>query len=158
MVTQEETTLLLNDIDNALAGLDGRDAALQATMRLIVKHLEHYDWIGVYFLDGGVLNLGPFVGADTEHKLIPVGRGVCGTAVAENRNVVVEDVRTLDNYIACSVETSSEIVVLIRDLNTHQILGQIDADSSLIGAFDASDEQLLEQIATRLSYRLLDTP
>jgi GAF domain-containing protein len=71
--------------------------------------------------------------------------------------MVVDDVRTLDNYLACSLETRSEIVVLIRDLNTGQILGQIDADSHTVGAFDTSDEQLLEQIATRLSYRLLQT-
>lgn len=156
MVTQEETNSLLGELDEALASLDGREAALQATMRLIVRNLTHCDWIGVYLLDGGVLNLGPYVGAATEHTLIPVGHGVCGTAVAENRNIIVEDVRTLDNYLVCSDETRSEIVVLIRDPNTRQILGQIDADSSAIGSFDASDERLLEQIATRLSYRLLD--
>ena len=130
-------------------------AAILAAMRLIAKHLPYYNWVGVYLLDGGVLHLGPYVGAATTHTLISVGHGVCGTAVAENRNMVVDDVRTLDNYLACSLETRSEIVVLIRDLNTHLILGQIDADGHTVGAFDTSDEQLLEQIATRLSYRLL---
>jgi GAF domain-containing protein len=158
MVTQEQADSLIAEIDDALASLDGRDAAIQAAMKLIAKHLPHYNWVGVYMLDGGVLNLGPYVGASTEHTLISVGHGVCGTAVAQNRNMVVEDVRTLDNYLACSVETRSEIVVLIRDLNDERILGQIDADSHTVGAFDVSDEQMLEQIALRLSYRLLDTP
>lgn len=157
MVTQEQTDLLLAEIDDTLASLDGRDAAIQASMHLIAQHLPHYHWVGVYLLDGGVLNLGPYVGAATEHTLISVGHGVCGTAVAENRNMIVEDVRTLDNYLACSLETRSEIVVLIRDLNTSQILGQIDADGHTVAAFDLSDERLLEQIATRLSYRLLDS-
>ncbi len=158
MVTKEQADLLIAEIDDALASLDGRDAALQSAMRLIAKHLPHYHWVGVYLLDGGVLNLGPYVGAATEHKLIPVGHGVCGTAVAQNRNMVVEDVRTLENYIACSLETRSEIVVLIRDLNDERILGQIDADSHILDAFDTSDEQMLEQIALRLSYRLLENP
>lgn len=156
MVTQEQTDSLLAKIDDALGALDGRDAAIQAAMRLIAKHLPHYNWVGVYLLDGGVLHLGPYVGAATEHTLISVGHGVCGTAVAENRNMVIEDVRTLDNYLACSLETRSEIAVLIRDINTHQILGQIDADGHTVGAFDTSDEQLLGQIATRLAYRLMD--
>jgi L-methionine (R)-S-oxide reductase len=158
MVTQEQSNLLIAEIDDALASLDGRDAAIQAAMRLIAKHLPHYNWVGVYLLDGGVLNLGPYVGAATEHTLISVGHGVCGTAVAENRNMVIADVRAVHNYLACSLETRSEIVVLIRDLNSDRILGQIDADSHTVGAFDASDEQMLEQVATRLSYRLLDTP
>lgn len=157
MVTPEQTDSLLAEIDDALTSLDGRDAAIFAAMRLIAKHLPHYNWVGVYLLDGGVLNLGPYVGAATTHTLISVGHGVCGTAVAENRNMVVDDVRTLDNYLACSLETRSEIVVLIRDLNTDQILGQIDADGHTVGAFDATDEHLLEQVATRFSYRLLHT-
>lgn len=150
MVTPGQAAALLAEIDDALAHLEGREAAMKAVMRLIAKRLPHYHWVGVYVLDGGVLNLGPYVGAHTEHTLIPVGRGVCGTAVAENRNVVVEDVRTLDNYLACSLETRSEIVVLIHDPETGQILGQIDADGHAVGAFDASDEAFLSAVAERL--------
>ena len=155
MVTQEQATQLLAEIDSALNALEGRDAAVQAAMRLIAKRLPHYNWVGVYVLDGGVLNLGPYVGAHTEHTLIAVGHGVCGTAVAEGRNIVVDDVRTLDNYLACSLDTRSEIVVLIRDPETAQILGQIDADGHTVGAFDSSDEHLLRLIAVRLAPRLL---
>jgi len=100
--------------------------------------------------------LGPYVGAATEHTVIPVGQGVCGTAVATDTNQVVIDVRLRDNYLACSLETRSEIVVLIRDPQNGQILGQIDADGHAVGAFDASDEALLEAIAERLAPRLLN--
>ncbi len=151
MVTEEQARALLAEMDAALAAAKDRDAAVAAAMRLIAERLPHYQWVGVYVLDGGMLNLGPYVGAHTEHTLIPVGRGVCGTAVAEKRNQIVEDVRTLDNYLACSVETRSEIVVLIRDGQTGQILAQIDADGHEVGAFDASDEALLEQVAIRIA-------
>ena len=98
--------------------------------------------------------LDEYVGAHTDHTHIPVGRGVCGTAVAENQNQVIEDVRELSNYLACSIQTRSEIVVLIRQGET--ILGQIDIDGHTVGAFDATDESLLEAIAELLADRWLD--
>ncbi|MBA3725425.1 MAG: GAF domain-containing protein, partial [Armatimonadetes bacterium] len=85
----------------------------------------------------------------TEHDRIPVGICVCGTAVAENRNQIVDDVQGLDNYVPCSLETRSEIVVLIRDRDV--ILGQIDIDSHSPSAFGPEDERLLEAIAAILA-------
>lgn len=119
-----------------------------------LSELPHYDWSGVYRLEGDVLRLDAFVGAATDHTQIPVGAGVCGTAVAEDRNVVVDDVRESTNYLACSIETRSEIVVLIR--RNDEILGQIDIDGHEVGAFDASDETFLEQIAAILAERWRD--
>ncbi len=81
-----------------------------------------------------------------------MGRGVCGTAVAENANQVIADVTTLDNYLACSLTTKSEIVVLIRD-SAGQILGQIDIDGHVVGAFDETDEAFLERVAEVLAAR-----
>jgi L-methionine (R)-S-oxide reductase len=154
MVTQEQAEAVLAEIDSALEGLTGRDAAIHAAMVIIHRRLPYYNWVGVYLLDGGVLNLGPYVGATTEHTTIPVGRGVCGTAVAEEKNQIVGDVTAVENYLSCSVETRAEIVVLIRDPATQQILGQIDADSHAANSFDSSDEILLEAIAERLAPRL----
>jgi GAF domain-containing protein len=151
MVTPEQSQAVLSEIDDALETIEGRDALLHATMNVIARRLPHYNWVGVYMLDGGVLNLGPYVGAKTEHVLIPVGKGICGTAVSEDRNLVVDDVRAVDNYLACSLETRSEIVVLIRAAETGQILGQIDADGHTVGAFNASDESLLTNIAEKLA-------
>jgi GAF domain-containing protein len=111
-----------------------------------------YDWVGVYALHGNELLLDEFVGEATEHTRIPVGKGVCGTAVSENRNVVVEDVRDLENYLSCNIDTRSEIVVLIRNQDG-RVLGQIDADGHEVGAFGPQDEQALGEIAEFLADR-----
>lgn len=122
-------------------------AAMQA-----LNQREGYDWSGIYRLEGDVLVLDAFVGAETDHTHIPVGRGVCGTAVAENTNQVVADVRNLENYLACSVETRAEIVVLIRS-GEGTILGQIDIDSHTANRFSSEDEQDLEALAAILASR-----
>lgn len=127
------------------------DAPLETRLQQLMQHLHdrlpHYHWVGIYWLEGDTLVLGPYVGPPTEHVRIPVGRGVCGTAVAENANQIVYDVRERENYLACNLETRSEIVVLIRDPRTGAIVGQIDVDGTEVGAFDESDEAFLEAIA-----------
>ena len=117
-------------------------------MRLIASRFSHYKWVGIYRLQGDQLVLGPYVGPPPEHTQIAVGQGVCGTAIALERNQIVGDVRRLTNYLACSATTRSEIVVLIR--RGGQIIGQIDADADETGAFDESDEFLLTRVAELL--------
>lgn len=120
--------------------------ALAGVVALLHEARPAWDWVGIYLLAGGELVLGPFVGAPTEHTRIPVGQGVCGTAVATGANQVIADVTTLDNYLACSTGTRSEIVVLIR--HHGEIVGQFDVDSDTPGAFGPADEALLEHLAT----------
>jgi L-methionine (R)-S-oxide reductase len=127
-----------------------RTAALAAVMRQLSETRADYHWVGIYKLDGDTLVLGPYVGPHTDHDRIPVGRGVCGTAVAENKNQIVSDVRALTNYLACNLETRSEIVVLIRDAKTQKILGQIDVDGTKVDAFK-HEERFLESVATQLA-------
>lgn len=147
MVDQETSRAILAAIRaSALSGRALREDAMQR-----LDQLPDYNWSGVYRLEGDMLVLDAYVGASTDHTHIPVGRGVCGTAVAEDRNQVIEDVRTLDNYLVCSTQTRSEIVVLIR--RGDEILGQIDIDGHRVGAFDASDEALLESLAAHLADR-----
>jgi GAF domain-containing protein len=117
----------------------------------LLDELPAYNWSGIYRLEGETLVLDEYVGAKTDHTRIPVGRGVCGTAVAEDRNQVIADVRQLENYLSCSLETRSEIVVLIR--SGGKVLGQIDIDGHTVNGFDASDEALLERIATIMAAR-----
>jgi GAF domain-containing protein len=124
---------------------------LRAKAMEALSRLPNYNWSGVYRLEGDTLVLDQYVGAHTDHDRIKVGVGVCGTAVAENANQVIEDVRQLDNYLACSLDTRSEIVVLIRD--GEKVLGQIDIDGHSVGAFDESDEAFLEQVAEILAER-----
>lgn len=116
-----------------------------------LSQLPHYNWSGVYRLEGEELVLDEYIGAPTDHIRIPIGRGVCGTAVATGENQIVEDVNKLSNYLACSLTTKSEIVVLIKSGAT--VLGQIDIDGHTVSAFDRSDEAMLERVAQILAER-----
>jgi GAF domain-containing protein len=107
--------------------------------------------VGIYLLEGDMLVLHNYVGKPTEHTHIPVGRGVCGTAVAARANQIVDDVTAIGNYLACSLETRAEIVVLIR--RGDEIFGQIDIDSDTPGAFTSADEALLGRVAEALARR-----
>lgn len=127
-------------------------APLRREAMILLSALDDYDWSGIYRLEGGELRLDEYVGAPTDHDRIPIGRGVCGTAVASNSNQIVADVSALDNYLACSTKTKSEIVVLVRD-PLGGILGQIDIDGHRAGAFDHTDEHMLERIGAALSRR-----
>ena len=121
------------------------EVALRGVVEALAGAHPAWGWVGVYLLVGDTLVLGPSVGPPTVHRRIPVGAGVCGTAVADDRNVVVDDVTELDNYLACSLGTRSEIVVLIRDQG--DVVGQFDVDSDDLAAFGPADETLLGHLA-----------
>lgn len=124
---------------------ESRDEILRQAVKILKQERERYNWVGIYLLEGDMLVLHNYIGKPTEHTHIPVGQGVCGVAVAEGKNQIVGDVTKLDNYLACSLETRSEIVVLIR--RGADILGQIDIDSDLEDAFGNEDEALLSRVA-----------
>ena len=128
-----------------------RDELLREAVGVLKQGREHYDWTGIYLLEGDTLVLHNYIGKPTEHTRIRVGQGVCGTAVAERANQVVGDVTELDNYLACSLETRSEIVVLIR--SGDRIFGQVDIDSDRVNAFTQDDESLLSKVADLLARR-----
>ena len=139
----------------ALAASEAPDEkVLQETVRLVHEAHPLWDWSGIYLLVDGTLVVGPFAGSDEppEHSRIEVGDGVCGTAVAEDENQLVEDVRELDNYLACSLSTRSELVVLIREGG--KIVGQFDIDSDERGAFTSEDEALLDDLAEVIAPRV----
>jgi GAF domain-containing protein len=123
---------------------------LQAAVEGVHGLDPRFHWTGIYELfPDDVLRLGPFVGAPTDHVFIGVGRGVCGTAVAERRNMNIPDVRRVSNYLACSSETRSELVVLIRSGDT--IHAQIDIDSHQIAAFDEQAVAQVQRVADWLA-------
>lgn len=140
-----------DEILNTLGASDLTGEAFRIEGLRLIDGLENYNWTGIYYLEGENLTLGPFFGADTDHRIIPIGQGVCGTAVAEDKNQVIEDVRELSNYLACSLGTRAEIVVLIK--KDEKILGQIDIDSDKVGTFDQSDERFLERVASLMADR-----
>jgi L-methionine (R)-S-oxide reductase len=124
-------------------------ASLQEfSVGLIADRLPYYNWVGFYMLDSAgedILVLGPFRGAPTQHVRIPVTQGVCGAAVAQGETVIVDDVFSDPRYLACSIETKSEIVVPIRV--NGRIVGEIDIDSHALHAFGADDRGFLEECA-----------
>lgn len=122
---------------------------LGSAVRYVASYSPRFDWVGIYVLDGDVLKLGPYLGAKTEHTRIRVGQGVCGTAVSENADQNVPDVSSRGNYIACNLETRSELVVLIRD-SSESILGQIDIDSHTPNAFGPEEEAFVKKVASEL--------
>ena len=130
------------------------DALLRHTVKVLYKADARNNWVGVYLLDGerAELWLHNYVGAQTAHAKIPVGEGVCGTAVAHGANQVVPDVTAFEGYLACSEDVKSEMVVLIRAGS--QIFGQIDIDSYQPAAFDDKDEAAVQMIADKLAEQI----
>jgi len=132
----------------ALIERGGADC-LQELCGLLRRERPHYNWVGFYFVEGNELVLGPFVGAPSPHVRIPIGKGICGAAVAERQTVVVPDVNADPRYLACSLQTKSEIVVPME--HDGRILGEIDIDSHTPNAFGPDDRDLLEELAHRLA-------
>jgi GAF domain-containing protein len=127
-------------------------AAMQGAVAVLKQAIPYYSWVGIYLLEGDELVLGPFLGKPSPHTRIPLGRGICGAAAAEQRTIVVDDVNADPRYLACSIETKSEIVVPIRQ--DGRVLGEIDIDSDRPAAFGPRDRTLLEGVAALLAPRL----
>lgn len=129
-----------------------REEKLLKICELLSDSIEYYNWVGFYFAnhDTKTLHLGPYVGAETDHTVIPFGKGICGQVAVSNSNFVVPDVAAQDNYIACSFTVKSEIVVPL--FVKGQNIGQIDIDSHVLNPFTEEDERFLEfvnqQVAT----------
>ena len=118
---------------------------------LLEKHVDYYNWVGFYFRNGNKeeLKLGPYVGAPTDHTIIPFGKGICGQVAVSNKNFVVPDVTAQDNYIACSITVKAEIVIPI--FVNGQNIGQIDIDSNTPNPFTEADERFLEFVCSSVS-------
>ena len=142
---------LRTEVERLVASDRPNEEVLNEVVRLAHEAHPLWDWSGIYVMKDGVLVLGPKT-APADHARIEVGEGVCGTAVAEDENQVVEDVREVENYLACSIYTRSEIVVLIRE--NGRIVGQFDIDSDTVGAFTQEDEALLEELAEAVAPRV----
>ncbi|WP_322970981.1 GAF domain-containing protein [Faecalibacter sp. LW9] len=124
---------------------------LQRICQLLSDEVDHYNWVGFYFKNGdkNELKLGPYVGAETDHVIIPYGKGICGQVAESNETFVVPDVYAQDNYLACSIETKAEIVMPI--FKNGENIGQIDIDSHTIDPFTDADTKLLEYICNKVS-------
>ena len=146
---------LAQAIRSAIAAAPDADSAMKQAVELLKDGVPEYSWVGIYLMEGDdELVLGPFVGKPSPHTRISLGSGICGAAAAEKATIVVDDVNADPRYLACSIETRSEIVVPIMD--GPRVLGEIDIDSDQPAAFGAADRALLEPIASQLAERLAD--
>lgn len=127
---------------------------LQDVVDVLYESFEKYNWVGIYLVKGDVLVLGPWQGKQaTEHTTIPLGAGICGTAVKTGKIELVDDVLKDKRYLSCFLSTRSEIVVPIKKMNV--IVGEIDIDSNKPAAFDKNDAVFLEKVADMLSEHIL---
>ncbi|NNV06003.1 GAF domain-containing protein [Geobacillus sp. C56-T2] len=144
---EENYTLVIEQLKALIAGEPNLIANLANAAALLNQFLEQINWVGFYLADGDELVLGPFQGLPACVR-IPFGKGVCGTAAAERRTVVVPDVHQFPGHIACDAASQSEIVVpLIKD---GRVVGVLDIDSPIKNRFDDVDRRYLEQFAAAL--------
>jgi len=143
------------DLAKELSTLATAAGSVEDLMSIMVgrlaERLPNYNWVGFYMIEKGgfgedpMLVLGPYVGTITPHTRIPLNQGICGAAVTTGRTVVVDDVNSDPRYLACSIDTKSEIVVPIRVKG--EVVGELDIDSHAPAAFTADDRQLVEHCA-----------
>lgn len=145
---------LNRDFSALMAGETSFLATLANTSALLFERLEGVNWAGFYLLEFNTLVLGPFQGKIACVR-IPVGKGVCGTAVSTAQVQRVEDVHAFDGHIACDASSNSEIVfpLVVKD----EIVGVLDIDSTEYGRFSPEDQQGLSQLVAQLSELLTAT-
>ena len=131
---------------------DDARAVMERVVEILKRDMPAYTWVGIYLLEENELVLGPFLGKPSPHTRIPLGSGICGAAAREKQTIVVDDVNADAPYLACSLETKSEIVVPI--MSGSLVLGEIDIDSDRAAAFGDDDRKLLESVAALLASRL----
>jgi L-methionine (R)-S-oxide reductase len=148
MTKQQE---LAKELTTLAEASDSVDDLMSVIVGRLEERLRHYNWVGFYMIEKGgvveppVLVLGPYVGAVTPHTRIPLNQGICGAAAATGHTVIVDDVASDPRYLACSIETKSEIVVPIRVKG--EVVGELDIDSHTPAAFTADDRQLVDHCA-----------
>jgi len=127
-----------------------QDAAAARIVEFLHRRFPHYSWVGIYWVAGRDLVLGPWAGPEaTEHTRIPIGTGVCGAAAASGQTEIVADVSRDPRYLACFPSTRSEIVVPIYAGS--EVVGEIDIDGKDLAAFNRDDQEFLEAVATLLA-------
>jgi L-methionine (R)-S-oxide reductase len=145
-----------NEVTALAEALPTAKALMQGVCKLLHDRMLKYNWVGFYMLEPGtkppILVLESFVGAMTPHTRIPLNQGICGAAASSGKTIVVDDVSKDSRYLACSLETKSEIVVPI--FVSKQIAGELDIDSHFAAAFGADDQALVQYCAEVVGKKL----
>lgn len=148
--------IVLDRVQDLIASSKDRDSVLRGTVALVKDNFPKYDWVGIYLLEGDELVLHNYSGRPTPHQRIKITQGICGAAARQKETVIVPDVMADSRYLACSIETQSEIVVPI--MKGKEVLGEIDVDSDTLDAFNERDQEFLEKISAQLSAVLGNDP
>jgi GAF domain-containing protein len=143
---------ILSAAAEAIDRAPSAEDAMNHAVAILKAGLPDYTWVGIYLLEGGELILGPFRGKPSPHTCIPLNQGICGAAASTRETIVVDDVDADPRYLACSLDTRSEIVVPI--LAGQRVLGEIDIDSDKKAAFGPADRELLEGVARHLARKI----
>ncbi|TYB31197.1 MAG: GAF domain-containing protein [Candidatus Mcinerneyibacterium aminivorans] len=139
-------------IYNSIKKLDRNKEFLQNICNILKEKIKHFDWVGFYLIEEenkNILVLGPYKGEPTEHTRIEIGEGICGQAADQKETFEVPDVRKENNYLSCSPDVKSEIVVPI--FKNYEVIGEIDIDSHEYDPFVEDDKKLLNKIAKLVS-------
>jgi GAF domain-containing protein len=152
---------LTGELSRMASHATGAEQLMTAIVERLREAVPYYNWVGFYLLDhqkaaeDPTLVLGPYAGAETPHKRIPLSQGICGAAVTAAQTIVVDDVNADPRYLACSLETKSEIVapVFVKGV----AVGELDIDSHSRAAFTADDRRLIEHCASLVG-RYLEQP
>lgn len=147
----EQYTMLSKQLDALLEGESNSIANLSNASALLNQFLERINWVGFYLMEDGELVLGPFQGLPACVR-IPVGKGVCGTAVADKKTMLVEDVQAFPGHIACDAASRSEIVIPL--MKEDQVIGVLDIDSPELSRFTEDDQKGLELFVEVLAKHL----
>lgn len=139
---EEQYGLLLSQLEALLSGETNAVANMANASALFNQFFDQINWVGFYMMEQGELVLGPFQGLPACVR-IPVGKGVCGTAVKEERTMVVADVHEFPGHIACDAASRSEIVVPL--FVEGKVIGVLDIDSPVTNRFDETDKMWLEK-------------
>src|SRR5215468_5498669 len=154
------STTRIDELRDEVTALVDHTASGQELMLAMAKLLHNrmlkYNWVGFYMLEPGaqppMLVLGAFEGAMTPHTRIPLNQGICGAAASSGQTVIVDDVSKDSRYLACSLETKSEIVVPVF---AHGIVvGELDIDSHFPAAFTAEDQEFVQHCAKIVGKKL----
>jgi L-methionine (R)-S-oxide reductase len=153
--TTPQSANLLPELDALARSATSGEALMKSIVALLHEKLTKYNWVGFYMLEkegGDILVLGPFKGTMTPHTRIPLNQGICGAAASSGKTIVVDDVNSDARYLACSLETKSEIVVPV--FVRGKVVGELDIDSHFLAAFGPDDRKICEHAASLVSSML----
>ena len=148
----EKQMQLVDNVRIAVAQAKTQSEILEAAVELLDAFSDNFNWTGFYMMKDGHLEVGPYIGPETEHTRIELDSGICGAAAAQKESLIVDDVMSDPRFLACSLSTRSEIVVPLMDGDV--CLGEIDIDSNTPSYFTKDDRVMLEAVAVEVVKRL----